>query len=73
MDMASTAILSVRQAAKRAKNRKGGIGVSAQYIRAEIARGDLKAELITPIAGPVYHIITEEDFAAWEAKRGKKS
>jgi hypothetical protein len=72
MDM--TTVFGVKEAAERARNRKGSTGVTVHYIRAEIKRGNLKAELIeNPVVGKPYFLINEEDFAAWEAKREKKS
>jgi hypothetical protein len=61
--------IGAKEAAKRASNRKGGFGVSVRYIRQEIERGNLKAELITPIVGKPYYIIQEQDFEAWEDRR----
>jgi hypothetical protein len=70
MNVAATKEMSVSQVAALAKNRKGGIGVGAQYIRDEIARGRLKARLEDkPLAGKPYWVITEEDFLAWEQAR----
>lgn len=74
MNVAAIKEMSVAQVAAQAKNRKGGVGVGAQYIRDEIARGRLKARLETkPIAGKPYYMITEDDFIAWEEKRGRST
>jgi hypothetical protein len=64
-------ILYVKDAAARASNRKGGFGVTGKYIRDEINRGNLKATYRTPPIGLPYWEITEEDFLAWEEKRGR--
>lgn len=67
-----TTVFGVKDIAKAATNhRKGGVGVSVQYVLAEIKRGNLKAELIPPPVGTPYYIITEEDFLEWESKRAK--
>jgi excisionase family DNA binding protein len=58
--------MSVAQVAKRASNRKGTTGVSTRYIREEIERGNLIATRVG-----TYFVITEEDFLAWEEKRGR--
>jgi hypothetical protein len=63
--------IGVKEAAKRASNRKGGFGVSVQYIKKEILLGRLIAKKETPIAGKPFYVITEEDFLAWEEKRGR--
>lgn len=73
MNVAAEKELSVAQAAARASNRKGGVGVGAQYIRDEIARGNLKARLVIPPAGRTYYMIDEQDFIAWEEKRGRST
>jgi hypothetical protein len=63
--------LGILQASALARNKKGGFGVNKRYIQAEIARCNLKAELVTPDIGKPYYLITEEDFLAWEEKRGR--
>lgn len=71
--MSVTTVIGVKEAAKRAtNNRKGGTGVLPRYVLAEIKRGNLKAEMVTPIAGKPYYIIREEDFLAWEERRRPK-
>jgi hypothetical protein len=75
----ATAIMYVKDVAKRAYNhRKGDYGVSIQYVLAEIKRYQesegvkgLKADLKPVPVGNPYYIITEEDFLAWEEKRGR--
>ena len=66
-------LLGVKDVAARAKRRDGGIGLSKRYIQEEIGRGNLKAELVTPPVGRTYYMITEEDFIAWEEKRGRST
>jgi hypothetical protein len=68
-NMSVATAIGAKEAAKRASNRKGGFGVSVRYIRQEIERGNLKAELVTPIVGKPYYIIEEKDFEAWEDRR----
>lgn len=58
--------MSVTQAAERATNRNGTIGVSTRYIREEIDRKNLKATRLG-----AYWVIEENDFLEWESKRGK--
>jgi hypothetical protein len=70
-NMSVATVIGVKEAAKRASNRKGGIGVSIQYIQKEILLKRLKADLITPPIGRPYYIIEESDFLAWEEKRGR--
>jgi hypothetical protein len=77
-NMSVATAIGVKEAAKRARNRKGGLGVSRQYVQIEILRyidsnGEtgLKATKIDPPVGKPYYIITEEDFLAWEEKRGR--
>jgi hypothetical protein len=69
MDVAT--LMSVKDVAARAKRRDGGIGLGKRYIQEEIGRGNLKATLVTPLAGKPYFVITEEDFLEWESKRGR--
>ena len=71
-----TTIMGVREVAKRASNRKGGQGVSLQYVQKEILRYEesggkkgLKAEKIPAPIGKPYYVITEQDFLAWEERR----
>lgn len=64
-------LLGVKDVASRAKRRDGGIGLSKRYIQEEIARGNLKAELVTPLVGKPYFVISEEDFQEWEDRRAK--
>lgn len=74
MNVAATT-LKVKDVAKRAWNsRKGGYGVSVQYVLKEIQRGNLKAEgpLLSEVGTPFY-VIQEEDFIAWEEKRGRST
>lgn len=73
MNVAAIKELSVTQAAALASNRKGGVGVGVQYIRDEIKRGSLKARLVVPPAGRTYYMIDEQDFIAWEEKRGRST
>lgn len=63
--------IGVKEAAKRASNRKGGYGVSVQFIKKEIKLGRLIAKKETPIAGKPFYVIQEQDFLDWEAKRGR--
>jgi hypothetical protein len=68
----AAAIMKVKDVAKRAWNsRKGDYGVSIQYVLKEIQRENLKAEPRTSDLGTPYYVITEEDFLAWEEKRGR--
>jgi hypothetical protein len=69
--MSVATVMGVKQAAQRATNRKGGIGVSPQYIKQEIKSGNLKADLVPAVVGKPYYIIQEQDFLDWEAKRGR--
>jgi hypothetical protein len=79
MNVAATKEYSVSEVAQLATNRKGGKGVAPQYIREQIklyndTKGErgLHARLIeNPPAGRSYYLITEEDFLAWEEKRGR--
>ena len=73
MNVAATREFSVSQIAEIALNREGGQGVTTQYIRKEIKAGRLKAHLVTPPAGRTYYMIQEEDFIAWEEKRGRST
>ena len=81
MNVAAVKELSVSEVAELASNRKGGKGVATQYIREQIkiykdTHGEkgLKARLVeNPPAGRSYYMITEEDFIAWEAKRGRST
>lgn len=74
--MSVATVIGVKEAAKRARNRKGGFGVSRQYVQIEIQRYDesngaigLKATKVNPPVGKPYYVITEEDFLAWEERR----
>lgn len=63
-------ILYVKDAAQRAWNyRQNKQGVTGRFIRAEIERGNLKAELKPVSIGLPYYEITEQDFLAWEERR----
>lgn len=76
----ATATMKVRDVAKRAFNyREDRVGVSIQYVLAEIkrwqesggARG-LKADQLESEVGTLYWVIEESDFIAWEENRRPK-
>lgn len=76
--MSVATAIGVKEAAKRASNRKGGFGVSVRYIRQEIERYEetkgekgLKAKLYPAPIGKPYYVIQESDFLEWEEKRGR--
>jgi hypothetical protein len=78
MNVAAIKELSVSEAAALAKNSRGTRGVLPRYIQSEIKRfhdtnGEkgLRARLVTPPAGRTYYLIDEQDFLAWEEKRGR--